>query len=46
MQCAWENKIYTAQFYNGLKNLVKDEITQADRPSIFIIIAEAALKVN
>ena len=38
--------MYTAQFYNGLKDLIKDEITRANRLIIFIIIAKKALKIN
>ena len=46
VQYAQENKAYTIQFYNRLKDFIKDEITQADRPTIFSIIAEKALKIN
>ena len=38
--------MYITQFYNKLKDPIKDKITQADKLTTFITIAEKALKIN
>ena len=38
--------MYTAQFYNRLKDFIKNEIAQVNKPIMFIIMAEKALKIN
>ena len=42
----WGDKVYTAQFYNGLKDLIKDEISQEKRLMSFIAIVKKVLRIN
>ena len=46
VQCAWEDEAYAAQFYDGLKDLIKDKISREEQLIGFITIAEKVLRIN
>ena len=46
VQCDWENSEFTAQFYDGLKDYVKNEISRVNRSSDFSEIITLILKIN
>ena len=46
VQCDWGNSEFITQFYNGLKDYVKNKISRVNRSGDFSEIITLALKIN
>ena len=46
VQYAWGNKAYTIQFYNRLKDLIKNKISREKYPTSFLTMAKKALRID
>jgi hypothetical protein len=42
----WDNRVLANQYYVGLKDFVKDELTRIDKPDTLQDIIENAVKIN
>ena len=42
----WDNTALTAQYYKGLKNFIKDEISRSERPSTLVKMIEKSVIID